>query len=137
MLASSNAKARASVNLVEDPKLAATVADLRAQLQSRVLLTSALSGNANGRSAGFAEHLDELASNAQPGLWLTDVELTDGGSRIRLSGLTTDAVLVPRFLKGLGSGTQFVGHRFDTFELAAGDTGALHFTITGPDPEAP
>ena len=74
---------------------------------------------------------------AQPGLWLTDVELTDGGSRIRLAGMTTDPVLVPRFLKNLGSGTQFVGHRFDTFELAADDTGALHFTITGPDPDAP
>ncbi len=137
VLADSNARTRASINLVEDPNLAAAVADLRAQLQSRELLVAALGGNPNGHSAGFAEHLDELASNTQPGLWLTDVELTEGGSRIRLAGMTTDAVLVPRFLKGLGGGTQFVGHRFDTFELAAGETGALHFTITGPEPDVP
>ncbi len=137
VLADANEKARASINLVEDPKLAAVVADLRAQLQSRTALTAALGGSTNGRSAGFAEHLDELAANSQPGLWLTDVELTDGGSRIRLAGMTTDPVLVPRFLKSLGGGTQFAGHHFDKFELAAGDTGALHFTITGPDPDIP
>ncbi len=51
---------------------------------------------------------------------------------MRLAGMTLDPVLVPRFLKQLGRGGQFVGHRFDTFELAAGEGGALHFTITGP-----
>lgn len=136
-LADANAKARASINLVEDSKLAAAVAELRAQLQSRALLTAALGGSTSARSGGFAEHLDELAASIQPGLWLTDVELTGGGSRIRLAGMTTDPVLVPRFLKSLGGGTQFVGHHFDAFELAAGDTGALQFTITGPDPEVP
>ncbi len=94
-------------------------------------------GAANGRSAGFAEHLDELAASTQAGLWLTDVELSNGGGNVRLVGMTTDPVLVPRFLKSLGGGAQFVGHRFDTFELAAGDTGALQFTITGPDPDLP
>ena len=136
-LADSNAKARASINLVEDPKLADTVADLRTQLQSRTLLTTVLTGSTNGRSAGFAERFDELASSTRPGLWLTDIELTDGGRRVRLAGMTTDPVLVPQFLKNLGSGSQFVGHRFDSFELVAGDTEALRFTITGPDPDQP
>jgi Tfp pilus assembly protein PilN len=132
-LADANAKLRASINLVEDPKLASRVADLRSQLASRTVLVAALSGTTNGRSAGFAKHLDELAAHVQAGLWLTDIELSGGGGHIRLAGMTLDPVLVPRFLKELGQGEQFVGHRFDTFELAAGDSGALHFTITGPD----
>jgi Tfp pilus assembly protein PilN len=131
-LADSNTKARASINVVEDPKLAADVVELRAQLQSRTQLVAALSGSTSGRSAGFAGHLDDLAASTPAGLWLTDIELTDGGASVRLAGMTTDPVLVPRFLKNLGSGAQFVGHRFDTFELAADETGALHFTITGP-----
>lgn len=132
-LADANAKVRASINLVEDPKLASRVADLRSQLASRTVLVAALSGTTNGRSAGFAKHFDELAAHVQAGLWLTDIELSGGGGHIRLAGMTLDPVLVPRFLKELGQGEQFVGHRFDTFELAAGDDGALHFTITGPD----
>lgn len=132
-LADANTKVRASINVVEEPKLAARVADLRAQLQSRTVLAAALTGTTNGRSAGFAKHFDELAANAQSGLWLTDIELSGGGGHIRLAGMTLDPILVPRFLKELGHGEQFVGHRFDTFELAAGDGGALHFTITGPD----
>jgi Tfp pilus assembly protein PilN len=132
-LADANAKVRASINVVEDPKLASHVADLRSQLASRTVLVAALSGTTNGRSAGFAKHFDELAAHVQAGLWLTDIELSGGGGHIRLAGMTLDPVLVPRFLKELGQGEQFVGHRFDTFELAAGDGGALHFTITGPD----
>ena len=132
-LADANAKVRASINVVEDPKLALHVADLRSQLASRTVLVAALSGTTNGRSAGFAKHFDELAAHVQAGLWLTDIELSGGGGHIRLAGMTLDPVLVPRFLKELGQGEQFVGHRFDTFELAAGDGGALHFTITGPD----
>lgn len=132
-LADANTKARASINLVEEPKLATRVADLRAQLQSRTVLAAALEGTTNGRSAGFAKHFDELAAHVQSGLWLTDIELSGGGGHIRLAGMTLDPVLVPRFLKELGQGEQFVGHRFDTFELAAGEGGALHFTITGPE----
>jgi len=132
-LADANGKVRASINVVEDPKLASHVADLRSQLASRSVLVAALSGTTNGRSAGFAKHFDELAAHVQAGLWLTDIELSGGGGHIRLAGMTLDPVLVPRFLKELGEGEQFVGHRFDTFELAAGDGGALHFTITGPD----
>jgi hypothetical protein len=135
-LADANAKARASINLVEDPKLAARVANLRAQLQSRTVLSAALEGTTNGRSAGFAKHLDELAADGQSGLWLTDIELSGGGSHVRIAGMALDPVLVPRFLQELGHGEQFAGHRFDTFELAAGDAGALHFTITGPDGDA-
>ncbi len=133
MLADANTKARASINTVADPKLVARVADLQAQHRSRTALAAALTGTTHGRSMGFAKHLDELAAHSQSGLWLTDIELTGGGGHIRLAGMTLDPVLVPRFLKELGQGEQFAGHRFDAFELTASEGGALHFTITGPD----
>ena len=136
LLADANAKARASINLVEDPKLAAHVATLRAEQQSRTALVGALSGTTNGHSSGYAQHLDELAANVQAGLWLTDIELDGNGDHIHLAGMTVDPVLVPRFLKELGHGEKFAGHRFDTFELGVGDGGALHFSITGPDGDA-
>jgi hypothetical protein len=136
VLADANAKARASVTSVEDSKLAARVADLRSQLDSRTALETALAGEVKTRSRGFSGHLDGLAANALPGLWLTEIQLLDGGDRMRLSGMTIDPVLVPKFLKGLGHGDEFAGHRFDTFELAADETNALRFTITGPDEDA-
>jgi len=137
VLADANTQLRASINSVAEPALAQRVADLQAQLHSRSILVAALTGTANERSAGFARHLDQLAASVRPGLWLTDFELSDGGNHIRLAGMTLDPVLVPRFLKNLGSAPQFVGHPFDTFELAAADSGALHFTITGPEAETP
>jgi len=137
VLADANTKLRASINSVAKPALAKRVADLQAQLHSRGILVAALTGTANERSAGFARHLDQLAASVRPGMWLTDFELSDGGNHIRLAGMTLDPVLVPRFLKNLGSAPQFVGHPFDTFELAATDSGALHFTITGPEAETP
>lgn len=136
VLADANTKARASINSVEEPTLAAHVADLRTQLHTRSVLAAALRGTSNGRSAGFANHLDELAATGQAGLWLTDIELSGGGNHTRLAGMTLDAVLVPRFLQQLGRGGQFAGQRFDAFELAAGESGALRFTITGPDGDA-
>jgi len=135
-LAEANAKTRASVNSVEDPKLAERVADLKAQLQSRTALETALAGEVKTRSHGFSGHFDGLAANALPGLWLTEIQLLDGGTKIRLAGMTVDPVLVPQFLKNLGRGEEFAGHRFDAFELAADESNALRFTITGPDEDA-
>ena len=63
-LAEANAKTRASVNSVEDPKLAERVADLKAQLQSRTALETALAGEVKTRSHGFSGHFDGLAANA-------------------------------------------------------------------------
>jgi hypothetical protein len=135
-LADANAKARASVSSVEDSKLAGQVADLRAQLSGRAALETALAGEVKTRSRGFSGDLDGLAENAAPGLWLTEIQLLDGGDRMRLVGMTIDPVLVPKFLKGLGRNEKFSGRRFDTFELAADETNALRFTITGPDEDA-
>jgi len=132
-LAAANDKTRASVNSVADPKLAARVADLTAQLQSRTALEIALAGEVKTRSRGFSGHLDGLAANAVPGLWLTEIQLLEGGTKIHLAGMTVDPVLVPQFLKNLGHGEEFAGHRFDAFELATDETNALRFTITGPD----
>ena len=137
VLADANTKLRASINSVAEPALAQRVADLQAQRQSRGVLVAALVGTTNDRSAGFGRHFDQLAASVRPGLWLTGFELSDGGNHIRLNGMTLDPVLVPRFLKSLGSAPQFVGHPFDTFELAVADSGALRFTITGPDAVAP
>jgi hypothetical protein len=136
VLADANTKLRASINSVAEPALAQRVADLQAQRQSRGVLVAALIGTTNERPAGFGRHFDQLAASVRPGLWLTGFDLGDGGNHIRLDGMTLDPVLVPRFLKSLGSAPQFVGHPFDTFELAAADSGALRFTITGPDVEA-
>jgi hypothetical protein len=135
-LVDANVKARASVSSVEDSKLAGQVADLRAQLNSRASLETALAGEVKTRSRGFSGHLDGLAANALSGIWLTEIQLLDGGERMRLTGMTIDPVLVPKFLKGLGREGEFAGHRFDTFELTADETNALRFTITGPDEDA-
>jgi len=135
-LADANTKARASVNSVEDTRLATHVADLRAQLNSRTALEAALAGEVKTRSRGFSAHLDGLAGNALQGLWLTEIQLLDGGTRMHLDGMTIDPILVPQFLRNLGRDEAFAGHRFDTFELAADETNALRFTITGPDEDA-
>src|SRR5262249_14249072 len=94
---------------------------------------AALAGEVKTRSRGFSGHLEGLAENALSGLWLTEIQFLEGGEHMRLTGMTIDPVLVPKFLKGLGRDGDFAGHRFDTVELVADETNALRFTITGPD----
>jgi Tfp pilus assembly protein PilN len=115
-----------------DPTLKAEVETLRAQQLEQQQLMSLLLGYQSEQDDGFSLYLDDLSTQAVDGMWLSQISLLEGGSRIQLKGITDDPVNLPVFLKRLSDGQSFKGHRFDEFELKEAESGLLEFDITGP-----
>ena len=90
----------------------------RETLQKRRLLL-AFQTRRLGNTRGFAAHLEALARQRIDGLWLTRVEVRDGG--VALEGETEAGELVPRYLARLGTETAFRGTEFSRFKLTRGD----------------
>ena len=84
---------------------------------------------------GFARHLEDLAANPIDGLWLTRIELGDGGRSVQLTGHALAAARVPDFLQALGTETAFDGVRFSEFSLKNPEAGPLEFVITPQESE--
>ncbi|MDT8427882.1 MAG: PilN domain-containing protein [Pseudomonadales bacterium] len=99
-----------------DPRLLEEIATREAnlaQLQSTLEILSTLSlGNLNG----FSEHLKNLSQASMEGLWLTDIEIMDGGSTATLQGFAEDSAMVSSFVERLSAGwTRSQGWRFNRF----------------------
>lgn len=77
-----------------------------------------------GNTRGFAAHFEALARQRIDGLWLTRVEVRDGG--ITLVGETEAGELVPRYLARLGTEAAFRGTEFARFKLTRGDERGSH-----------
>ena len=106
----------------------------RETLQKRRLLV-AFQTRRLGNTRGFAAHLEALARQRIDGLWLTRVEVRDGG--VALAGETEAGELVPRYLARLGGEPAFRGTEFSRFKLTRGEErGApVLFDVATAEPE--
>lgn len=134
-LARRNADLQAEVRTEPQPELVREVAALRDEFRLQSRLVDVVEDYEHADDGGFSGFLTDLASRPVEGLALDRIELTRGGSHIRLSGETEAPVHVPQLLKRLADGESFRGHRFDEFRLQAEDTGLLRFDIVGPAEE--
>lgn len=64
---------------------------------------------------GFADHLEGLAKQRLPKIWLTSIAITDGGESITLNGSTYKQEQVPQFLQRLAEEKAFSGTGFHSF----------------------
>ena len=101
-----------------DPKLEAEVNRLAARRQEKVLLLKALTQDRVGNDGGFSSYLEGLARRHVDGVWLTKIELTDGGIHLGLDGLTGRPEYVPQLIQNLAQEPVFEGAQFDIFSLA-------------------
>ena len=72
-----------------------------------------------GGSSGFSEQLIALSRQHQQGLWLTRIELSDGGRDMALTGKATDPALLPQYIQRLSMEPVFTGQAFKVLRLAA------------------
>ena len=49
----------------------------------------------SGAAAGYSEYLRAFARQTVPGLWLTSVQIAEGGAQLTMSGHALEADLVP------------------------------------------
>lgn len=89
---------------------------------ARQALLDTLSTRSQANGAGFAGLLAGLAHTHVPGLWLTGIQLGNGGDEISLSGATTRSSLVPELVRKLADAPAFAGVEFKRLQIRRDDT---------------
>lgn len=134
-LAQTTQELRRTAAIDVDSGLLARVEMLRADRAARLALVDVVGNTGGARTRGFSTYFAELARNREPGIWFTRMRFESIGARVELEGITLEPAHVPAMLASLSTGDRFAGHRFDEFEIARQQDGALMFTITGPSME--
>ncbi len=61
--------------------------------------------------------LSALSRSVHAGIWLTNVDLADGGTQFSLAGRITRGEILPRYLNLLRRQSAVSGYRFSTLEI--------------------
>lgn len=118
-------------NDAEVVQLQQSVRGLEAELTVRQATMSSIKAEGAANSVGFSLHLQGFARQHFEGLWLTAIDLAEGGQRIGLEGFAGEPAMVPRYIGNLSNEKIFAGTEFDVFNLQrAEDNAALAFAVT-------
>ena len=111
--------------------LVAEVTRLRNERNTKQRVVNILDGKELGNANGYSQYFEGVARRHVDGLWVTALELRNGGSTIGINGSALRPNLVPRFLKELAQEDAFRGREFKTFKMtrAASDQGRIDFTM--------
>ncbi|HSC83829.1 MAG TPA: PilN domain-containing protein [Pseudomonas sp.] len=108
-------------------ELAAREASNR-ELQRLIGYLQVLAGQ---QRAGFVAPLQALAEQHPPhDLWLSNIQLSDGGGQMRLQGSSREQELLPQYLQRLGQSPVFKGREFARFDISRGADQLLHFDLS-------
>lgn len=108
---------------------------LQTEIQRQRLRLSFLDNPPLSHTASFSPMLDQLGSYAAPDLWLTDIQLLDGGLALVLAGRVPEPALVSRYLQGLGGLSTFQGRNFRQIHIERDpDHSWLNFTLDTREP---
>jgi len=107
------------------------VSALENQLAARQSTMKSITEEGAANDAGFSPFLEGMARQHFEGLWLTAIELVQGGDRMGLKGFAGAPELVPRYIGKLSNERVFAGTEFDVFSLErTDDNRALAFDVT-------
>jgi len=83
-------------------------------------------------SSGFTEELEALAASIVSGVWLTEIQIQQGGKQISLTGKTLSMKEALLFLENLSNSNVFSGNDLELSKIGNPEakTGVLQFTIT-------
>jgi len=114
-----------------DPALQQSVKALNEALATRQRILQALSGQRFGNSEGFVEQLTGLARQRIEGLWLTELVIRRGGTRLDMQGRSLKPEYVPNYLQKLSAESIFAGTDFEnlTIHRSADHPGQLDFQL--------
>jgi hypothetical protein len=90
-----------------------------------------LSSQSLGNARGFSPYLTALARRRVDGVWLSEIQVMQGGRELRLAGSTLEPELVPRLLQRLREEAPFAGTTFRRLrvERAPDDAGRIDFQL--------
>lgn len=97
------------------------VVRLRTELRSKQRVVAHLADRSTGNTTGYSAHLEGLARQRLPQLWLTQIGLRRGGDTLELRGSTLNPEQVPQYLQRLSAEPAFAGVEFRQFTLSRGE----------------
>lgn len=100
-----------------DPQVQAQLQRLREREAAVQRLQGLLANGSAGRREGYADHLEALARQAHPAVWITGLTLQGSDDAIEIRGRMTDPAALPDYLRGLQAEPQFKGRPFATLQI--------------------
>lgn len=102
----------------KDLALEQEVNRLRGLLRTKQQVVARLTDTHEGNTSGYATHLEGLARQRLPQVWLTHVGLSRGGAQIELKGSALQPEQVPQYLQRLSQEAAFSGAEFRHFIMS-------------------
>ena len=88
---------------------------LRPRAQAAQAVTSKF--DTLGRQQGYSDYLSALASVSESGVWLSKVDVSQGGKSVSLAGRALDKAAVLRYVKKLNDRFASLGVNFSTLDI--------------------
>ncbi|WP_144006960.1 hypothetical protein [Pelomonas sp. KK5] len=110
------------------------VAALKPRAEGVRSLVDSLRTASLGRPEGYSDYLERLARISDPELWVTGVEVLDGGRRVKVAGRALNHEAVVRYARRLNESFESLGVTFNAVQMAPADTGSgksgINFTLS-------
>lgn len=110
-----------------------------AAIASRQALLRELQTGVMGDSAGYSEYLRAFARRTVHGLWLTSIQITEGGAQLSMSGRALQADLVPVLIGRLKQESVLRGRPLEALAITRSGAGGkdagrpvVDFTVNSP-----
>lgn len=101
----------------KDPALAQQVKQLSDEVQMKQLVLARLADRKAGNTTGFSGQLTGLARQRLPEMWLTRIDIEQGGEFLDLEGSTLQPEQIPQFIQRLALEPAFAGLEFKSFMM--------------------
>ena len=121
------------------------VVELEKKVKEREDILGIQKGGGIGQGRGFSEYMRAFARQSVSGLWLTNFNMSGGGSKMIVVGRALRPDLVPDYLKRLGNERIMRGQPFSTLEMQVtkvdnvlkgrGAEGYFEFSLRSVEPE--
>lgn len=99
------------------PQLISELERAEGMLRRRGDIARLLESGAVGNTGGFAEYLRGFARQVPEGLWLTAFTIKSGGSDMEIRGSMLDPVVLPEYIRRLGTEKVFQGRSFASLTM--------------------
>lgn len=118
-----------------EPDLEAAVFEASRQLKARQRILEWVEQSSDDRSVLFSALLEALGRQHVNGLWLSDIQIHDGGHSLAMSGSALQSELLPKFLALLQAEPAFSGREFRKVSVKENgrNAGVLNFVLKTRD----
>lgn len=103
----------------KSPTLAAETSAAQEELAMLTSAAATVARGGFGDTAGYSDYFRAFARQSFDGLWLTNLHVGAGGSRLAVQGNVLQAQLVPQYMRRLSSETVMRGKTFSSMEIGA------------------